>query len=270
MTETFGKRPPRSETTKLVPFTDFTPPTQCIIDLYYAVPKKERRRTTLASAMEFNINPGWLLCQRSSPEFNECLQYKMKSIMTTKLQTHAAERKGKGSMRSRIFRLSSRTSHHTFVEMMALMWNALNHRITVEVQVQHHRKWKSQGAEKFTKLFNECLHLRPDVMLKAMPPNCGIVVDPQTDNESVVCWVIAPPYMDKSGEAFPPNNASQKLYERREKAIAKMKELEAARSEAKLNEAFPPLEDVWKERKRKMDLRQKYEERLYRNLPLTS
>jgi len=232
MTEVFAKKPPLegSEITKFVPFTKFKPPDQCIIDLNYALPEKSRRRTTLHSAMKFNINPGWLLCTKESSEYNDYPQYKMKQIVTTKLQSAVLERTGKGSMRSRIFRLSTKTSHHTFVELMATMWYHLSKRQTVEVQVQYHRMRyedrKRQGSDPFEKKFDECLHLRPDVMLKAMPENCGIVIDPQTDNASTVCWIIGPPHIDKEGKVSPPNNATKKLNKKRNKAIQAMNGIE--------------------------------------------
>lgn len=231
MTETFGKQPPPggSKITKLVPFNRFEDPEKCIIDLHGK--QKSVQRITLSSAMQLNINPGWALCAKETSEFNEYPQYRMKLLISTALQTHALQRTGKGSMMSRIFRFSSKTSNHTFVELMAIMWRHLSKREVVEVQVQYHRaEYKARSREgltdPFEKLFAECIHLRPDVMLKAMPENCGIIVSPQTDDASAVCWIMGPPHIDKNGTSSEPQSHTQKLYEKREKAIKRLETLE--------------------------------------------
>ncbi|KAF8847226.1 hypothetical protein BDZ45DRAFT_682024 [Acephala macrosclerotiorum] len=111
---------------------------------------------------------------------------------------------------------------------MALMWHHLNNRQVVEVQVQLSRNRGNRRVGALESMFDKKLHLRPDVMLKAMPENCGIVVDPQTDQHGAVCWVFGPPHVDKKGRVSPPNNQTHKLYKRREKALA---ELGAVRGE---------------------------------------
>jgi hypothetical protein len=233
MTETFGKRPPPggSKITKIVPFKKLEDPEKCIIDLHQSVRQKGHRRMSLSSAMQLNINPGWALCAKETSGYNEYPQYRMKLLITTQLQTHALQRTGKGAIKSRIFRFSSKTSNHTFVELMALMWYHLSKRQVVEVQVQYHRndyekRSMERSADPFEKLFVEYIHLRPDVMLKAMPENCGIVVDPQTDNSGVVCWVMAPPHIDKNGTVSAPRSHTQELYKKREKAIKRLKAVE--------------------------------------------
>ncbi|KUJ08704.1 uncharacterized protein LY89DRAFT_324853 [Mollisia scopiformis] len=229
MTETFGKKSPASSSLihKLVPFEKYTAPDKCIIDLHYAPPKKgnsrQPQRMSLKSAMDFNINPGWLLVLKQSTEFNERPQYKMEPVTTIELQTTALENAGKGSQGSRIFRLGAKTSQDAFRKLMDLMWHYLCRRQLVEVQVQYHRneyeRNKKQDLDPFEKMFDENLHWRADIILKAMPPGCGMVVDPQTDNETVVAWIMGPPYVDKQGRVYPPNNKTKVLYERRDKAI---------------------------------------------------
>ncbi|CZR54952.1 uncharacterized protein PAC_04837 [Phialocephala subalpina] len=225
MTETFGGKKKLlvdTEILNIVPFKNFKPPEKCIIDLHYVLPAKDQRRTTLHSVMDFNINPGWLLSPKESAVSTECPQYKMKSLITNKLQSNALQRPGKGSMRSKIFKFNSKTSQHTFVELMALMWHHLNNRQVVEVQVQLNRNKANKGPGSLERMFDEKPHLRPDVMLKAMPENCGIVVDPQTDQHGSVCWVYGPPHVDKKGKISLPNNQTHKLYKRREKALGEM------------------------------------------------
>lgn len=231
MSETFGPNPPRegSEIGNIVPFKGLTPADQCFFDLNITRPEEIRRRMNLDEVMAANVKPGWLLCPKNPSEVHEAPQYRMKHISTPKLQTAALRRVGKASMVSRIFRLSTKTSLHTFVELMALMWYQLENRQAVEVQLQWHMsvysKHKVQGVNPFKRVFDTNFHLRPDVILKAMPAKCGIIIDPQTNNAGVVCWAIGPPYTSKNGRVFPPNNHTQKLYEKREVLLKRRREI---------------------------------------------
>lgn len=214
-----------------MPFTSLTPADQCYFDLHVNLPEKGQRRVTIDEVMAVNVKPGWLLCPKMTTEVHGFPSYKMKRIDTEKLQKAALQRVGKAFMVSTVFRLSTKTSHHTYIELMALMWYQLNNRQSIEVQLQYNKKEyyvqkKRHGGDPFDRVFDKALHLRPDVMLKAMPENCGIIIDPQTNNEGLICWAIGPPYANKNGKKYPPKNATNKLYEKREVVVKRMELLQ--------------------------------------------
>jgi hypothetical protein len=96
------------------------------------------------------------------------------------------------------------------IEQLAKLYKFMKHGFTVEIHVHRtSKKREGRGKDAFQDMLKECLHYRPDVILRSMPPGTGIVVDVKT-NWVQYCWVIG---RGKEGEA--PLNLTKGLENRR-------------------------------------------------------
>ncbi|KAF7943982.1 hypothetical protein EAE96_010394 [Botrytis aclada] len=73
---------------------------------------------------------------------------------------------------------------------VAREWLEYSKRAVVEIHVSPNRKTKAIKYEEVGKIPNTCLHLRPDVIAKAMPKGSQITIEPQTDGYKY-CWVMS-------------------------------------------------------------------------------
>jgi hypothetical protein len=88
-------------------------------------------------------------------------------------------------------------------------WHTLKRGLNTEFHVHVHRT----GGD-LRKWLEENLHLRPDVIRKAMPESSGMAVSPQ-ENAQQLCWVVWPPSKAINGTLTPLRNVPQGLYNRR-------------------------------------------------------
>jgi hypothetical protein len=92
-------------------------------------------------------------------------------------------------------------------------WHTLKRGLNAEFHVRVHaggdlRKW-----------LEENLHLRPDVIGRAMPEASGFVVSPQ-ENGKEVCWVIGHGSRAMDGSLMPRRNISEGLYSGRKRVFS--------------------------------------------------
>ncbi|TGO53815.1 hypothetical protein BCON_0117g00070 [Botryotinia convoluta] len=73
---------------------------------------------------------------------------------------------------------------------VAREWLEYSKWAVVEVHVSPNRKKNATKNEEVGKIPNLCLHLRPDVIVKAMPKGSQITIEPQTDGYEY-CWVMS-------------------------------------------------------------------------------
>jgi hypothetical protein len=80
-------------------------------------------------------------------------------------------------------------------------WHTLKRGLNTEFHVHVHA-----GGD-LRKLLEENLHLRPDVIGRAMLESSGFVVGPQ-ENGKELCWVIGPPSREMDGTLMSPRDIS--------------------------------------------------------------
>ena len=212
----------------------------CELELWTQNPDAKIGRMTLDEALEEYIKPGVLLLRKNEPVEGETPQapeqYVLVNMNTnttpkdlaTKLKGHS---KGRGA--KQLF-LQTWADMSYCERKLSWAYHMLQSRLRVEIHVGERQK----GDKDFrsgSRLFEDLVHLRPEVIQRAMPEGSGIIIDPQT-NYQEYCWVVGPPRKkppkespEKSPEESPkkppkqPENVTPFFYRNR-KIQAKLKE----------------------------------------------
>lgn len=91
------------------------------------------------------------------------------------------------------------------------------HMLQADFRVEFHVGEKRLGDKDFRsdrRLFQDLVHLRPEVIQKAMPASSGIVIEPQTDYREY-CWAVGAPLKLGQGVLAKPVDVTKKFYKAR-------------------------------------------------------
>ncbi|MCJ1305755.1 hypothetical protein MMC08_008571 [Hypocenomyce scalaris] len=192
--------------------------TTCEIELWSENPPAKIGQMTLDEALEKYIKPGVLLIRKNdfvkgmeprSPD-----QYVLVQLNTGKL-TVDIEIALNGRGAKQIF-LHTWANRDYCKRLLERAYHMLVKGLPVEIHVGE----KSKGSINFssdTRLFNDLVHLRPEVIQRAMPERSGIIIDPQTTKKTYkeFCWVVGPPEKVAGGGSLRPKNITRRLYKTR-------------------------------------------------------
>lgn len=181
------------------------------LDLWAGEPPEFIRDVTLGVLLEEYLKPGTFLTpetENHGMENGELRAYRLEQIDTENVPTvkrpsrpDRVRRRWRGA-----FECHFRNSILHFDDArMCKAWHTLKRGLNTEFHIRVHaggdlRKW-----------LEENLHLRPDVIGRAMPGSSGFVVSPQ-ENGKEVCWVVGPPSREMDGTLMPPRDISEGLY----------------------------------------------------------
>ncbi|KAI9055531.1 hypothetical protein LZ554_000479 [Drepanopeziza brunnea f. sp. 'monogermtubi'] len=165
--------------------------------------------------------------------------YTLKPIRSVRLDNKVAMRKkAKGYKAPHELHISVPTSIGYYELHMQKIYATLLARRNVEVQIHLKRK-KKKGRDPalFVQMLAENVHLRPDVILAAMPEKVGFVMNPQTEY-STSGWVMGPP--TEGGK--PPQNFTDNFYRTKDKVMRQFPQL--AEELRLLDQGSPPGESA--------------------------
>jgi hypothetical protein len=171
------------------------------------------KNVELRTALEKYIKPGVFLTplgasKEAVEEPPKPRQYTLKHINVDKAPSITKRTIRRGASEIHLGPGSQKYFHHR----MYIAWHKLNSGEKVEFQVHRTGGKRLPNENELRSLIEENIHLRPDVIAKAMPQFSGMIVDPQTDFLKM-CWVIGPPVKIEDGFATPINR-SEELYKR--------------------------------------------------------
>ena len=205
------------EVKKYCPFR-YSTRTTCEIELWSENPTAKIGQMTLDEALEKYIKPGVLLVRKNdfvkgmeprSPD-----QYVLVQLNTVKL-TVDVEIALNGRRAKQIF-LHAWANRDYCKRLLERAYHMLLKGLPVEIHVGE----KTKGGINFrsdTRLYNDLVHLRPEVIQRAMPERSGIIIDPQTTKKTYkeFCWVVGPPEKVAGGSLLRPKNITRRLYRNR-------------------------------------------------------
>jgi hypothetical protein len=180
-------------------YNNYAHPEDVHLDLWSMKPSEHIKRTTLADALENYIKPGVLLVplvDKTTKEAKEG-QYVLEEIdisdeARASLKANIRSRNNGRGAKEIHFKLSVPPPH--FAHLMWKVWHMLGSRHVVEFHVHLKTPLKSKDDTLFDKALNHqnAIHLRPDVMLKAMSSE-GIenTISPWANQKSECCWVMS-------------------------------------------------------------------------------
>ena len=203
-----------------VPFKYTTPETACQLELFGNHPHKRIGLVALDELLEKYLKPGVVLLRKNEPVKGKAppypYQYILKDLDTHKAPTNLARtltKQSKGRCAKQVF-------IHTWADMnyfkMKLEWTyhvLLQSRLPVEFHVTE----KRGGDKDFRttlRLTEDLIHLRPEVIQRAMPEDAAIIIDPLTDYTQY-CWAVGPPKKAGKGKTQKPDDINHKLVRNR-------------------------------------------------------
>jgi len=169
-----------------------------LINLFRDTPREKIGVMTLGEALRDYIQPGVALVphRRFQQPINSTRKppaYTLKNLDITILESQdmanarKTHRKPTKSSRRFLFGLWSSQNLDHFMRSMNLAWHTLMSGSLVEYQLICKQNQSNQAA--FKDMIAKYLHLRPDVILKAMPTKSSIVIQPQTDLK-ICYWIM--------------------------------------------------------------------------------
>jgi hypothetical protein len=201
-----------------VPVGLYAEPQTIQIDLWSHKPRTHLGPMSLAQAIQEHGGPGKLLLPFGEVKKDEgCphpYTFKQMNLGRTTSKVRSTEPKS--------FHFSAKARISYFEHCMGKVWRFLQDGSTVEIQV-YRKGFKSSSPENFSKILNETIHMRPDVILAAMPAGSGIIVDPQT-NFVLSAWVMGSP-KNKEGEIVKPENITRRFDVRRREVLTELEKL---------------------------------------------
>ena len=142
---------------------------------------------TLQEALDYHIYPGLCLVPRKETvEGQDSMamqQYDLKSICSE-------FEKFEYVSRSKVLNIRDLRSRRQVTDRLKKAHSMLKQEERFEI---HIRRPAGVGKEEFFKIYRQSYHLRPDVLLKAMPENSQLLIEPQANDEDV-CWAVGPLY----------------------------------------------------------------------------
>jgi hypothetical protein len=183
-------------------------------DLWTETPRQLiGKNVELRTALEKYIKPGVFLTPLGASEEAvekppKLRQYTLKHINVDNVPSMTKRAIRRGAAEIHLGPGSQKHFHHC----MYKAWHKLNSGKKVEFQVHRTGGKRLPNEDELRSLIDENVHLRPDVIAKAMPRFSGTIVDPQT-NFIKICWVIGPPVKTEDGYTTPINR-SEGLYMR--------------------------------------------------------
>jgi hypothetical protein len=82
-------------------------------------------------------------------------------------------------------------------------------------KVEIHLHKRAEEKHTLIDLLESHIHLRPDVILQAMPSYSGIIIQPQTNFKTCCCWTMAGPHRYRDGTIEMPKDQTIRLDKRR-------------------------------------------------------
>lgn len=164
--------------------------------------------------------------------------YKLQEIDRRKAPEHIDLASGRGKRGAKEFHFHAASPMSHFADSMHKAWHSLKEGQRVEIHV--HRRGASSTKPKwyFNDMIDRRLHLRPDIILKTMPPLSGIVIDPQT-NFAEVCWVVGPARIGKtSKELEAPMNRTKWFNKLRDEQLERDKVVKEKAPKGEMNKGF--------------------------------
>jgi hypothetical protein len=228
MNATFAKNPHIELGWKYYgPLYPYKHPRSIELDIFPEGPNGYKRKIRLFDVLKFHLKPGIMLFPLETPaREGRRPQYTLKEINTEFGPMGVLGKSGMKTSTGRssweaTFKHSSTTK--TFETNMWQAWHVLESRMHAEIQLHQDLPLLPTKREALRNMLHRCLHLRPDVILAAMPEKSGIVIDPQT-NWKKVRWVIGPGHHDGKGNVLVPKNVTERLYSRMREHMLVLKE----------------------------------------------
>jgi len=178
---------------------------------------------TLEDVLESHLKPGLFLVPVETPDSTQHQQqYLLKPI---DMKIPHTLKSGKTSKRPR---RGVKEFHFTlpppvlyFTQCMWRSWHILQAGIPVEIQAHaFYGKPDNEDPKMIIEKINQNLHMRPDVILKAMPRASSIRVQPQT-NRTKVCWVMGSPLIKRNGDVTKRGDDTDIFHERQQEEVRK-------------------------------------------------
>lgn len=200
-----------------------------LIDLWSEKPRKQIKIMPFKDVRRHYIKPGIALVPHSKIQLpiNEHRKppgYTLKNLdinvlisaeKALALETMKPLKKVKPSRRF-LFGLWGSQNLDYYMRTMNMAWHSLMEGTHVEIQV--HLKHPSKDQAAFGEHVLKYLHLRPDVILRSMPQNSSIMIQPHTDNK-ICCWTMAGPFRNRNGSIETVKDMTFKLDKKRPKNI---------------------------------------------------
>ncbi|SLM40000.1 hypothetical protein LPUS_10669 [Lasallia pustulata] len=234
-----------------VPFNT-TPETACQLELWNSHARKKIGLVTLDELLEKYLQPGVILLRKNEPVKGEAPPYPHQYILKH-LKTHTAPKnmaptlsgQSKGRRVKQVF-------IHTWADMkycnLKLHW-AYHMLLQSRLPVEFHVTEKKVGDKDFRtsrRLTEDLIHLRPEVIQRAMPENAAIIINPLT-NYTEYCWVVGPPQKACEGKSQKPHNINRKLIRNRSIQLSNESEARQKASEGVVKDPQKDSEGVVKE-----------------------
>jgi hypothetical protein len=167
---------------------------------------------SLETALSKFAKPGKLLLpipQAKTHKAREVLQHHFKPIDIKSVRHHINPNQERPH---EYHFFPSRDNTTLFENCTVEIWLLLLKGLRVEIQVHTNGMKDTDG---FRRMLNKNIHLRPDVILAAMPPASRIIIGPCTNHEKV-CWVMEGPFTHPRTLAkVKPLNKMGEFYKRR-------------------------------------------------------
>lgn len=205
---------------KNIPFVPFqySRKTPFEIELWDFKSSSKIGNMSLTEALDQHIKPGVILLRKRkwvkgeaprSPEQYVLVKLKTETAPPNVASKHSGQSKARGAKQMFL---------HTWADMEYCKHKleAAYHMLKANFRVEFHVGERRLGDKDFRsvgRLFQDLVHLRPEVIQKAMPENTGIIIDPQTDYREY-CWVVGPPIKAK-GRVTEPKNITMQFHRSR-------------------------------------------------------
>lgn len=209
-----------------VPFK-YSTKTACEIELWNDKPSAKIGQMTLHEALEKYIRPGVILLRKNesvkgvapqSPEQYVLVNLKTDTLPNNLATTLEGHSYGRGAKQFYL---------HTWADMgycrhlLERAYQSLKARLCVEFHVCEKRTGDID-FQSDSRLFGDLVHLRPEVIQRAMPEKSGIIIVPQT-NYREYCWVVGPPRKGPGGAVQKPDSVTAKFYKNRRIQVKRKK-----------------------------------------------
>ncbi|KAI4131726.1 MAG: hypothetical protein LQ347_002863 [Umbilicaria vellea] len=198
---------------------------------------------TLDEALDQHIKPGVILLRKREWVKGEALrspeQYVLANLKTTDVPPNFSKRHS-GQSRARG---AKQIFLHTWADIgyckhkLETAYFMLKSNFRVEFHVGE-KKGGDRDFRSSVRLSHDLVHLRPEVIQKAMPENSGIIISPQTDFREY-CWVVAGP-RNKDGRITKPPMITQKFYKSQKLQVELQKKRELI-DQRKAETTKPPM-----------------------------
>jgi hypothetical protein len=207
----------------------------------------KRREMSLETALSKFAKPGKLLLPIPQPKTHkagEVLQHHFKPIDIKSVRHHISPNQER-THEYHFF--PSRDDTSLYENCMVEIWLLLLKGMRVEIQVHTNGP---KDNDRFKRMLNRNIHLRPDVILAAMPPPSRIIIDPYTNHEKV-CWVMEGPFAHpRTHEKVKPLNKTGEFYKRRLEVMRAVMEAQGGETQAGEQEqpGLPSeleFDDIW-------------------------